>query len=235
MTTTIQRAHERWHANHGRLDANHSFSFGGYYNPQKMWFGTLLVINQDTIAWGRGFPSHPHDNMEIITIPLSGKLAHKDSTGKEETIGYGDVQVMSAGKWVVHSEYNASPTDPAHLLQIWIEPHTRALEPRHDSKSFDFDAQLNEWKLLVSDNSRDESLMIHQHAFISLATIDVDKKLDYKKYIANNWIYLFVIKWHISTLNEKLWKSDAMEIVWEDEIEITSHEQSQVLILEVPL
>jgi|GEM_PF-4642645 len=121
--------------------------------------------------------------MEIITIPLLGRLAHKDSTGKEETIGYGDVQVMSAGTGVEHSEYNASQEESCHLLQIRIQPHTLSVEPRHDSKSFDFDAGHNERRLLVSDNGRDDSLMIHQHAFISIATIDALQELSYKKHL----------------------------------------------------
>ncbi len=235
MPIAIQRSHERWHANHGRLDANHSFSFGGYYDPKKMWFGSLIVINQDTIAWGRWFSSHPHDNMEIITIPLSWRLAHKDSTGKEETIWYGDVQVMSAWTGVVHSEYNASKTDPVHLLQIRIEPHTQGVAPRHDSKSFDFESKNNERQLLVSDDGRNESLMIHQRAFISLAKIEIDWKLNYKKYLPANGIYLFVISGKVSALNESLWKSDSMEIVWEDDVMVSSEEESIVLVLEVPI
>lgn len=235
MTISIQRANERWHANHGWLDTYHSFSFANYYNPEKMWFWSLLVINQDTIDGGYGFPKHPHDNMEIITIPLSWKLAHKDSTGKEETIGYGDVQVMSAGTGVTHSEYNASPTEPVHLLQIWILPHAQWIAPRHDSKSFDFTNQHNARQLLVSDDWRDESLMIHQHAFISLATIYKDSSLNYKKHLDSNGIYLFIVKGHVNVMSEQLWVSDAMEITNEDDLAIDAYEESQVLVLEVPM
>lgn len=235
MSIKIQRASDRWHANHGRLDANHSFSFGGYHNPEKMSFGTLLVINQDTIQWGYGFPSHPHDNMEIITIPLTGRLAHKDSTGKEETIGYGDVQMMSAGTWVVHSEYNASKTEPTHLLQIWIAPHTQWIAPRHDSKSFNFDDKSNELQLLVSNDWREWGLMIHQHAFISIWTFTKDTEIEYKKYLPHNGIYLFIISGNVHIFDEKLWKSDAMEITDEQIVKVTAGEKSQVLILEVPM
>lgn len=235
MSKIIQRSHERWHANHGWLDANHSFSFASYYNPQKMGFGTLIVINQDTIQWWYGFPTHPHDNMEIITIPLSWRLAHKDSTGKEETIGYGDVQVMSAGTWVKHSEYNASKTEPTHLLQIRILPHTQWVTPRHDSKSFNFHDTDNQRTLLVSDDGRKESLMIHQHAFISTAIIDTEKSLSYKKYREENGIYLFVISGKVNIWDATLEKSDAMEINGENNIEVDAKEKSQILILEVPL
>ena len=168
MTTqmTFYPASERGSANHGWLQANHSFSFGGWYNPNRMNFGVLRVLNDDTVATGAGFPTHPHDNMEIITIPLSGELHHKDSMGNEGAIRAGEVQVMSAGTGITHSEYNGNSAAELKLFQIWIIPNKRNVAPRYDQFTIDPSSHHNRFAQLVSPNEDGEGVWIHQDAYI---------------------------------------------------------------------
>ena len=150
MKTILYPASERGHANFGWLDSHHSFSFGQFHDAGKMHFGALRVLNDDIVKGGAGFGTHPHDNMEIVSIPLSGALAHKDSTGTSEVINTGDVQIMSAGAGISHSEFNASKTDPVNFLQVWLFPKQRDITPRHDQKTFDPSGRINQWQIVVS-------------------------------------------------------------------------------------
>lgn len=161
---TIRRGDDRGHADRGWLRSFHSFSFANYHDPSHMGFGPLRVINEDWFAPGRGFGTHPHDNMEIVTVVLSGTVAHRDSTGAGGTLGPGDIQRMSAGRGVQHSEYNGSDTHWLHLLQIWIEPNVTDADPRYDEKHFPEEDQHGRWQALVSRDGRDGSLPIHQMA-----------------------------------------------------------------------
>src|SRR6201996_2489470 len=180
MITTYYPASERGHINFGWLESHHSFSFGNWHNREKVHFGALRVLNDDTIKGGKGFDTHPHENMEIVTIPLKGALAHKDSTGADGIIYTGDVQIMSAGSGINHSEYNASHYDPVTLLQIWIFPKQTGTTPRHDQKSFDPTARHNHWQIIVSPRPEDEALKINQNARLALAKMDSGTTLDYK-------------------------------------------------------
>ena len=193
MKMNIQRAAERGGANHGWLNAKHYFSFASYHNPEKVHFGLLRVLNDDTIAAGAGFPPHPHDNMEIVTIPLSGALQHKDNTGGAGVIKAGDVQIMSAGTGVQHSEFNASKTEEATLFQVWIFPKERNIKPRYDQRSFDINERINKWQIVVSPNDDDNALWINQEARFSLTKLEAGKSLSYKNAFLGNGVYLVVV------------------------------------------
>src|SRR5665647_1486243 len=190
MGTKIQRANERGFADHGWLRANHSFSFANWYNPAKVHFGTLRVLNDDLIAGGKGFGAHPHDNMEIVTIPLSGAIAHKDSTGTEGIISKGDVQIMSAGTGITHSEFNASKSEELNLFQVWVFPKVKNIKPRYEQKTFDEKDRVNKWKIVVSPDEKDGGIWINQDAVFSLSHAAKETSLIYKNKFKGNRIYL---------------------------------------------
>lgn len=200
-----------------------------------MGFGLLRVLNDDWIAPGEGFDLHPHRDMEIVTIPLSGKLEHKDNFKHQGVIGPGDVQVMSAGTGIVHSEFNASKEEPLSLLQIWIETDALDHEPRYEDRSFSPEGKKNTFQLLVSPDEREGSLMIHQQAFLSLGEFEAEKTIQYKTHRSQNGIYLFVIEGEIAVDNELLEKRDAIGITNEAKISIQCKEASTLLIVEVPM
>ncbi len=179
MKKTIHRADTRGHADHGWLNAHHSFSFANYYNPERIRFGTLRVLNDDIVQPGEGFGTHPHDNMEIVTIPLKGELAHKDNTGNKEVIRPGEVQIMSAGSGLTHSEFNNSKTDEINLLQIWVFPKEKNIKPRYGQKVFKPEDRKNKIKTVVSPKDSD-ALWITQDSYFSLASLDKDKKVSYE-------------------------------------------------------
>src|ERR1700712_57051 len=193
MKMTIQKASERGGADHGWLNAKHYFSFASYHNPEKVHFGALRVLNDDIIAGGAGFPTHPHDNMEIVTVPLKGAISHKDSTGGAGVINAGDVQIMSAGTGIKHSEANASPTDLLNVLQLWVFPKLENITPRYDQRTFDEAGRKNNWQLTVSPDAADNALWINQDAVFALADIDAGNSIDYKIKFAGNGVYFFVI------------------------------------------
>lgn len=194
MQTKIQRASERGNANFGWLNSNHSFSFGHFYDASKMNFGALRVLNDDEVSGGQGFGAHPHDNMEIISIPLKGSLAHKDSTGTDGIIQTGDVQIMSAGTGIKHSEYNASKTEGVNFLQIWILPKQKNIKPRYEQKTFSLEDRKNKWQTVVSPDENAGSVWINQDAVFSLAHSDKDSVISYKNKFSGNGIYLFIIE-----------------------------------------
>ena len=233
----ILRSEDRGYAPHGWLKSHHSFSFANYQNPEWIHFGALRVINDDVVMGGRGFGSHPHDNMEIISIPLSGDLAHKDSNGNEKVIKNGDIQVMSAGTGIVHSEYNANAGKEVNFLQIWVFPNERNVEPRYQQKTINFDKSHNNFLTLLSpDRNAEDSVWIHQNAWFSLATIDANTAVQYQKNDANNGAYIFVLEGDVTVRDEKLNTKDA--IMFDDLTDFTVTTQSnaaKVLILEVPM
>src|SRR6195952_706652 len=194
MKKTFHPANERGHNDIGWLKANFSFSFGPYYNPEKVQFGVLRVLNDDIIAGGAGFGTHPHDNMEIITIPLSGALEHKDSMGNIGVIKSGEVQVMSAGSGVTHSEYNHSQTEAANTLQIWLFPKERNIKPRYDQKNFNELLSPNQFTTLISPDKSEDTLWINQDATFSLGDFELGQKIDYTVKTPGNGVYIFVIE-----------------------------------------
>jgi redox-sensitive bicupin YhaK (pirin superfamily) len=235
MKTKIQKADSRGYADHGWLKARHSFSFANYYNPEKTRFGLLRVLNDDIVEPGMGFGTHPHDNMEIVTIPLKGELAHKDSTGNKEVIRANEVQIMSAGSGLTHSEFNNSKTDLINLLQIWVFPKERDIEPRYEQKVFDPKNRENKFQTVVSPDRKDGALWINQDAYFSLGNFDSEKNITYKINKKGNGVYLFLIEGELEINGEKLERRDAVEIEEASEIEFNTKQKSEVLIIEVPM
>ncbi len=235
MKTILHPSGERGHANHGWLNAHHSFSFASWYDPKKNHFGALRVLNDDEIAAGMGFGTHPHDNMEIITIPLSGAIAHKDSIGNNGIINTGDVQIMSAGTGVQHSEFNGSPTEPLNLLQIWVFTKKRNIPPRYEQKNLNPENNPNSFTLLVSPSKEDGSVWINQDAFLSLGIFEDDTIIDYKIKHEGNGAFIFIIEGKANVGDNSLGKRDAIG-VWEtEEVKIKAEKASKILVIEVPM
>jgi hypothetical protein len=235
MKKTIHRANSRGYLDHGWLKTYHSFSFASYYDPERVRFGLLRVLNDDTVEPGMGFGTHPHDNMEIVTIPLKGELAHKDSMGSKQVLKTGEVQIMSAGSGLTHSEFNNSNSEPVNLLQIWVFPKLRDIDPRYDQREFDSTRRKNKFQTLVSPEKTDGALWINQDAYFSLADIDSGKTLSYGVQHEGNGVYLFVIDGKIRTAEEKLNRRDALGIEGSASIDITAAEDSEILVIEVPM
>ena len=235
MKTIVHKANERGHANHGWLNAYHSFSFANWYNPEKVQFGMLRVLNDDTIAAGMGFGTHPHDNMEIITIPLEGDLAHKDSMGNGTTIKSGDIQVMSAGTGIQHSEFNPNHNHHTKLFQIWLFPKYRNVEPRYQQITLDQSLQKNDFAQILSPNPDDAGVWIHQDAWFYLSDFDKDfsKKLSLKK--EGNGFYIMNIEGEIEVNGEQLERRDAIGIWATNEIEIKANSNAKFLVMEIPM
>ncbi|MFY9152211.1 MAG: pirin family protein [Prolixibacteraceae bacterium] len=236
MKLTIHRAGCRGHANHGWLKTWHSFSFASYYNPDRMHFGALRVLNDDIISAGMGFGTHPHDNMEIITIVLDGELAHRDSMGNGSVIRPGEVQVMSAGTGIQHSEYNHSEINEVGLLQIWIFPDKKNVEPRYGQARFQEEEMKGKWRTVVSPDGKDESLWIHQQAWFSLGEFEPETVVNYSLKKPGNGIYLFLISGEMEIGAEKLNARDAICIEEIDsEINLKTIKTTKMLVLEVPV
>lgn len=235
MKINIHKANDRGAANHGWLNSRFSFSFANYFDPKKIHFGALRVINDDIIAPGTGFGTHPHDNMEIISIPLEGSLAHKDSMGNSSIIHTGEIQVMSAGRGIQHSEYNASKTEQGKFLQIWIFPNKKDVTPRYDQlKIEDFNIH-NKLGQILSPNPDDEGVWIHQNAWFHMGKFSNVTKLSYKLKDNQNGVYAFLIEGNASIEGETLSKRDALAISAIEAIEIVVQPNSILLIIEVPL
>ena len=235
MKTTYHSAETRGNANHGWLNANHSFSFAQYYNPKRMNFGALRVLNDDTIAPGMGFGTHPHDNMEIITIPLEGDLEHKDSMGNVGAINEGEIQVMSAGTGIQHSEYNKNQDKSINLLQLWVMPNALNVSPRYDQKSIRELKKNNAFYQVLSPFTDDDGMWIHQEAWFHLGEFDKITEIEYQIKKNGNGIYVFVIEGSLTVVNQVLNKRDALG-VWEvDKIFFVAQPDSKVLLVEVPM
>mgnify|MGYP002629286295 CR=1 FL=1 len=232
---TFLAANERGHADHGWLKANHSFSFGGWHNPHRIHFGALRVLNDDTVAPGMGFSTHPHDNMEIITIPLSGSVKHRDSMGNEGVIPAGEVQVMSAGTGITHSELNGSQHDELKLFQIWIIPNQRNVEPRYDQFQIDSTTHHNAFAQLVGPKNSGAGTWIHQDAYIHIASLEAGKSIDYLTKNSANGIYIMAILGQLSVLENELNERDALSVIDTETLTFTAKKNSQFLVLEVPM
>lgn len=234
--TVLHKANSRGHANHGWLDSHHSFSFANYYNPDRMHFGVLRVLNDDRVDAGMGFGTHPHDNMEIISIPLEGDLEHKDSMGNTAVIKKGDIQVMSAGTGIYHSEYNKNKDRLTKFLQIWVYPNKKNVTPRYDQITLNEADRHNNLQQVLSPNSNDEGVWIHQDAWFHLGKFDKDFTTDYKLKKSGNGIYAFVIKGDINIGNIQLNERDALGIWDTKEIKIAANTQdAELLLIEVPM
>ena len=235
MNTLVHRAAERGFANHGWLKTYHSFSFAGYFDPKKMGFGALRVLNDDTVEGGRGFGSHPHNNMEIISIPIQGTIAHKDNQDNEKVIQNNEVQIMSAGTGIVHSEYNASRTEEVNFLQIWILPKEKDIQPRYDQKVFSTDNREGIWQTLVLPEVKANSLWINQDAAISRATLAKNNNIEYQAKFNNSGFYLFVIDGDIKVKDLQLTRRDGLSISKTNIISINPIINSDILLIEVPM
>ncbi|MBP6249341.1 pirin family protein [Bacteroides graminisolvens] len=234
MKTIIDRSNKRGHSLYEWLDSYHSFSFGNYYNPEKMGFGALRVLNDDIIAPETGFDTHPHKNMEIVTIPLKGELKHGDSKMNERIITPGDIQVMSAGTGIYHSESNPHGSVNAEILQIWILPHTRNTEPNYNDYNIRELLKPNELTTLVApDGSAPGTLL--QQAWFSMGTFDAGQDFSYSLHNKQNGIYVFVIEGEAQIENTTLNRRDAMGIYDVDQVKIASKKKSHLLVIEVPL
>lgn len=238
MKTIIHKADSRGFANHGWLQANHSFSFANFYNPEKVHFGALRVLNDDIVAPKMGFGTHPHNNMEIITIPLKGILKHKDNMGDEWIpVKPGEVQIMSAGTGVQHSEINGSVDEHLGLFQIWIMPNKQNVKPRYDQKAFDVNERKNKLQILVTsiDENHEGSLKIHQDAIISRIDLDKGKVFGYSLKSKNHGVYVMNVHGKIMINNTTLENRDAIGVSDTDSFEINVEEDSGLLFIEVPM
>jgi redox-sensitive bicupin YhaK (pirin superfamily) len=233
--TVLHKANERGHADHGWLNAYHSFSFANWYNPDKVQFGVLRVLNDDTIAPGMGFGTHPHDNMEIITIPLEGDLAHKDSMGNEEIIKFGDVQVMSAGTGIRHSEFNPNEDKRTKLLQIWLFPNKRNVEPRYQQITLDVKDRQNKLQQILSPNPEDAGVWIHQDAWFHMGKFEKGITETYTVKRNENGVYAFVISGSVTINGQVLETRDALGITNTEQLEITAHSDAEILLMDIPM
>lgn len=235
MNTIIHRSNTRGHANHGWLNTKHSFSFANYYNPERMNFGVLRVINDDIISGGKGFGTHPHDNMEIITIPLSGALAHKDSMGNSAVINEGDIQVMSAGTGIFHSEFNHNADKDVTLFQIWLFPNRRNVEPRYDQMPIREVQKENELYQILSPNKNDQGVWIYQDAWFHMGTFTKETELTYKLKKEGNGVYIMVVDGLASIEGHDLLERDAIGIWDTNKIAINAQNNTKILIMEIPM
>jgi quercetin 2,3-dioxygenase len=236
MNQVLHKAEDRGHAHHGWLNAYHSFSFANWYDPSKVHFGMLRVLNDDTIAGGMGFGMHPHDNMEIITIMRKGALQHQDSMGHKEVIEAGEVQVMSAGSGITHSEVNAKKDEEAQLFQIWVFPDKKNVEPRYDKLKLDEEKMKNRLVQLISPNKEDEGSWIYQDAWFHIGKFDKDKTIEYTLKNKDNGVYVFIIEGGVTLNNTVLNKRDALGLWETDKLNITTDaDGTEILIMEVPM
>ena len=233
--TILHTAASRGHADHGWLNAYHSFSFASWYHPDRVQFGALRVLNDDTIAGGMGFGEHGHDNMEIITIPLEGDLAHKDSMGNAETIKTGDVQVMSAGTGIRHSEFNPNNDQRTKLFQIWLFPKIQNVTPRYQQITLDISKQKNNFAQILSPNATDEGVWIHQDAWFYLADFDAHFSKTYPINKQTNGMYVFVISGTIMVDGQLLNTRDGLGVTDFETLEITATSDAKFLLMEIPM
>ncbi|MEI6277318.1 MAG: pirin family protein [Prolixibacteraceae bacterium] len=237
MTTTVlHQAKSRGHANHGWLDSHHTFSFAGYYDPQRIQFGALRVLNDDQVSPGMGFGTHPHDNMEIISIPLEGDLEHKDSMGNVAVIRHGDIQVMSAGTGIRHSEYNKNKDSIVKFLQIWVFPNQQNVTPRYDQITLNLADRHNQLQQILSPDPNDAGVWIHQDAWFHLGKFDSQFTTDYAIRKKGNGIYAFVLRGNITVNGQQLNEKDGLGITGLERMTITANSQdAELLLMDVPM
>ncbi len=236
MHTILHTADSRGDANHGWLHSKHSFSFASYYNPEKIHFGVLRVLNDDFVAAGMGFGLHPHDNMEIISIPLEGDLAHQDSMGNHTVIKHGDIQVMSAGTGVKHSEMNHNKDKPVKFLQIWVIPNKKDVTPRYDQITLNPANRINTLEQILSPNADDAGVWIHQDAWFHIGKFDLDFATNYKVKKVGNGLYAFVLYGSFEVAGQALAERDALGITDFDQFELKAlTKDAEILLMEIPM
>lgn len=235
MKTVLHTSESRGHANHGWLDTHHTFSFANYYNPERVQFGALRVLNDDRVSAGEGFGTHPHDNMEIVSIPLYGDLEHKDSMGNHGVITTGEIQVMSAGTGIFHSEFNKNKDKEIQFLQIWVLPNKKNVTPRYDQISITDIVKPDELTQILSPNPNDQGVWIHQQAWFHLGELSTGWKGTYQLKIENNGVYFFVIEGSVTVAGQDLKRRDGLGVTEATEIEITTTSDTRLLIMEVPM
>jgi quercetin 2,3-dioxygenase len=236
MKTVLHKAATRGHADHGWLNSYHTFSFAGYHDPERVHFGVLRVLNDDTVAGGMGFGTHPHDNMEIISIPTSGSLQHKDSMGNTQVIQQGDIQALSAGTGIQHGEKNNSQTEQVKFFQIWVFPNKKNITPRYDQQHFADADKHNKLATIVSPlGSADGGVQIQQDAWFSLGKLDKGLDITYPLKNKKNGVYAFVIEGEVTINGEKLNRRDGLEITEADRLDIKAGSDVELLLMEVPV
>lgn len=235
MQSVLHKANTRGHANHGWLDSHHSFSFANYYNPERMHFGVLRVLNDDAVDGGKGFGTHPHDNMEIISIPLEGDLEHKDSMGNTTVIRQGDVQAMSAGTGIYHSEYNKNVDQAVRFLQIWVFPNEKNVTPRYDQITLETGNLNNNLFQVLSPNQDDEGVWIHQNAWFHIGNLDAGFETSYELKDPTNGVYAFVLDGDLSINGQPLEKRDGFGVWDTTELSISASSNARILLMEVPM
>jgi redox-sensitive bicupin YhaK (pirin superfamily) len=236
MKTVLHKSATRGHADHGWLNSYHSFSFAGYYDPERMHFGALRVLNDDTVAPGMGFGKHPHDNMEIISIPLEGALEHQDNTGTNQVIKKGDVQSMSAGTGIQHSEKNQDSQHLVKFLQIWVFPNQKNIKPKYDQKTISEEAKHNKLATVVSPvGTKDGGVQIQQDAWFSLGKLDEGTELTYEIKKKGNGVYAFVLEGDTTINQIALNRRDGLGISDTDKLQIKADSNAEILLMEIPM
>jgi quercetin 2,3-dioxygenase len=235
VKTILHKADTRGHADHGWLNSMHTFSFANYYNPERIHFGALRVLNDDTVGAGMGFGTHPHDNMEIISIPLEGDLEHKDSMGNVSVIKYDDVQVMSAGTGIFHSEYNKNKDRKVKFLQIWVFPDTKNVTPRYDQITLEPNDRHNKLQQILSPDANDAGVWIHQNAWFHLGKFDKGISTEYKFKASGNGVYTFILSGDVTINNQQLNSRDGFGIWDIDKISIIADSNTEFLLMEIPM
>ncbi len=235
MKTVLHKAETRGRAEHGWLHSRHTFSFADYHDPERMGFGVLRVINDDVVAPGAGFDTHTHDNMEIISIPLRGSLRHKDSMRNTHMIQTGEVQIMSAGTGISHSEYNASSSEQVNFLQIWVLPKQRDSAPRYEQKGFSVANREDRFQAVVAPESEAGAMCINQDAWFSLGNFSAGRRDDYRRHTDGNGVYVFVLEGGAEVAGERLGRRDGLGITESGKIEIATATDCELLVIEVPL
>ena len=235
MKEILDKNESRGLADHGWLVSRHTFSFADYHNPQRMKFGLLRVINDDIVKPSMGFGTHPHENMEIVSIPLTGSLRHQDSMGNQHVINAGEVQIMSAGSGLTHSEYNNSDKDDVNFLQIWVFPKERDIEPRYGQKYFDRTDRQNRFQVLVSPEASEEEIWINQAAWFSMADLEAGKQISYQKHHNNSGVYFFVIEGKLEVNGNAIDRRDGLGLVQGESFSVRAESDAQLLVIEVPM
>jgi len=235
MKTILHTSASRGHSNHGWLDSHHTFSFANYYDPERVHFGALRVLNDDRVAAGEGFGTHPHDNMEIVSIPLFGDLEHKDSMGNHGTITTGEIQVMSAGTGIFHSEFNKNKDKEVQFLQIWILPDKKSVTPRYDQISITELTRPNELTQILSPHPNDQGVWIHQQAWFYLGELSEGWKGNYTLNVEKSGVYFFVIEGNVTVAGQALNRRDGLGVSETGKVEITAGSDARLLVMEVPM
>jgi redox-sensitive bicupin YhaK (pirin superfamily) len=235
MKTILHKSETRGHANHGWLDTHHTFSFANYYNPERIHFGLLRVLNDDRINGGEGFGTHPHDNMEIISIPLFGDLEHKDSMGNHGVITTGEIQVMSAGTGIFHSEFNKNKDKETQFLQIWVFPNKKNVTPRYDQISLAEIEKPNEFYQILSPNPNDQGVWIHQNAWFHLGDLSDGWEGKYELKDKKNCVYFFVIEGDVNIAGQELNRRDGLGVSETNSVAIKTNSLTKLLVMEIPM